>query len=615
MSISVILVTKDRTKQIQACVKALCSLPVAPQQIIVIDSSSNNLSETAVKRLSHKKTTDVIYKRVLDISLAYSRNEGMRLAKNDLIALIGDDCLPDKKWITALLDEHTKHPDIAIIGGAVLPIQTNNYWSNVEQDLLQFSLTSASKEQATHLSTYNLSYKRKPVEAEGIIFDDNMPSLDDVDFVVRAKNSGLKTLYSPEIEIRRTYSTTVMEFITRWFVNGYGVYEFTKKHTLRGRRKKYIQDIFSNNEARYFIHTRNYASLFGSYVAHFSSGSGFLFYYFYWKLYRFLLLHSRRINRQIIELSRTLKLSSSVGFPLDVFIEPTNLCNAKCPLCPTGTGTLKREKGFMSFELYKKIIDQIKWYTENIYLWNLGEPFLNQEIYSMIKYANKFGIFQMSSTNGYVLYTKATTVKMIESGLNRLIIGMDGLDAKTLNTYRVNVDFDKLMKGLYVLRDEKAKRHSQNPKIDFQFILMKHNQHQLEEARALAKELNTDFRIKYVSLEMVDAENKQRFLPDQESHRIYELAKRRFALKRPLVNKPCVAWDGLVINWSGTVNPCIFDYYSKIVLGDVTKEGVIPIWRGKIMKNLRTRILRGRAKIDICIRCPIQERLSEDYLL
>ena len=189
----------------------------------------------------------------------------------------------------------------------------------------------------------------------------------------------------------------------------------------------------------------------------------------------------------------------------------------------------------------------------------------------------------------------------------------DGTDIETFAKYRKGVDYAKVISGLEYLRDEKKIICRESPNVDFQIILMKHTQRQLEQARAFAKNLNARFLIKYLNLEMVNSADKEQFLPINKKYNMYTVKNNQVQLQRKMKNVPCVAWDGIVINWDGSVNPCLFDYYSSIVLGNIKETSITQIWRGKLLQNLRKRILRNKRSIGICRRCPINERYSELY--
>ena len=122
------------------------------------------------------------------------------------------------------------------------------------------------------------------------------------------------------------------------------------------------------------------------------------------------------------------------GFPPVVMIEPTNICNLKCPLCPSGNGTLKRARGYMDLETFKKIIDEIKDKSFMVVLWNQGESFLNKDFLEMIRYASQNKLFTLVSTNANIDFDAEQIVK---TGLDSMIVSLDGATQETYNKYRV----------------------------------------------------------------------------------------------------------------------------------------------------------------------------------
>ena len=123
------------------------------------------------------------------------------------------------------------------------------------------------------------------------------------------------------------------------------------------------------------------------------------------------------------------------GYPPIVMIEPTNYCNLMCPMCPTGNGTLKRQKGYMAFETFQKLVDEIYEDSFMLLLWNQGEPFLNPDFYKMIEYADSKKLLTMSSTNANIM---PVAEKIINSKLDILIFSMDGITQETYNSYVTN---------------------------------------------------------------------------------------------------------------------------------------------------------------------------------
>ncbi|MDD5416927.1 MAG: radical SAM protein [Candidatus Aenigmarchaeota archaeon] len=146
------------------------------------------------------------------------------------------------------------------------------------------------------------------------------------------------------------------------------------------------------------------------------------------------------VNFFLIEGSMKLRLAKPLGYPHTLMIEPTNYCNLKCPLCPTGAGRLGRPVQTVDFEEYKKIIDEMGKYIVHLRLFGWGEPLLHKDLFKMVSYAKRKGMFVNFHTNAFFL-TKENTKAMVDSGLDDLNISLDGASQETYSKYRKQGNF------------------------------------------------------------------------------------------------------------------------------------------------------------------------------
>ena len=138
------------------------------------------------------------------------------------------------------------------------------------------------------------------------------------------------------------------------------------------------------------------------------------------------------INKFLLYLSYTLKLEKNLGKPIIRQIEPTNACMMDCVMCPRKNMTRKIK--YMSLELFKKIIDQLKW-NDNIWLLGFGDPIMHPKIDEMIKYLVSKGIKTKMSVNPKLL-SEEMCRRLISSGLHTLLISVDGIDDKSYKYFR-----------------------------------------------------------------------------------------------------------------------------------------------------------------------------------
>lgn len=294
--------------------------------------------------------------------------------------------------------------------------------------------------------------------------------------------------------------------------------------------------------------------------------------------------------------------------PTSLMIEPTNICNLKCPLCPTGLGVLNRVKRSMSVDEYKTIIDQVKGYVKEIVLWHYGEPFVHKNILAMIEYATKKKIAIITSTNGHFLNSLEYCEKVVKSGLQRMIVAIDGADQEAYEKFRAGGNLNKVIRGVKWLVEAKKNLKSKTPYIEMQFIVMKHNEHQKQQMKDLAKDLKVDYFIeKEVGIHADDAtffNMRDQFLPKEQDGRFYKDENGLSQVNGTVPNYCEWPYRYAVINSDGNVVPCSLDIHSAHIMGNVFNKDLLAIWRSNEYQNFRKQIRSNRKNIDMCRACP-----------
>lgn len=192
-----------------------------------------------------------------------------------------------------------------------------------------------------------------------------------------------------------------------------------------------------------------------------------------------LLVAKNLLFREIdLKLKRTHLLSS----PMALQIEPTTKCNLKCRFC---ISSVWDRRGIdMDLETFKKIIDQFP-YLSTLLLQGVGEPFLNKDFFKMVEYCKKKHIFVRTTTNGKLLNEKICK-KIVESGLDVLIISIEGTEQKFYDIYKYGLNFNKLIESIKLLNQIKA---GNKPDIKFNVVATSENIRELPKIIELAKEL------------------------------------------------------------------------------------------------------------------------------
>jgi radical SAM protein with 4Fe4S-binding SPASM domain len=302
-------------------------------------------------------------------------------------------------------------------------------------------------------------------------------------------------------------------------------------------------------------------------------------------------------------LSRITRKPIQWGLPMSISFEPTTSCNLRCPECPSGLRAFTRPTGMLKPEFFQKTIDDI--YKDILYLifYFQGEPFLNKNFLEMVKYASSKGIYTATSTNAHYL-TDEVARKTVESGLDRLIISIDGTTQEVYQQYRRGGRVDKVIAGAKNIVKWKKELKSKTPFVFFQFLVVKPNEHQVEEIKALGKEVGVD-EVRFKTAQVYDYENDpNQLIPENEKFSRYKKNKEgKHEAKNKLANHCWKLWQANVITWDGVVVPCCFDKDASHKLGDLKEQSFKEIWKNDEYKKFRKDIMTSRKNIDICANC------------
>ncbi len=285
------------------------------------------------------------------------------------------------------------------------------------------------------------------------------------------------------------------------------------------------------------------------------------------------------------------------GMPLSIGVELTNHCNLNCPECLSGSGLMQRERGFMDIELYKKIMKELGPYLFSINLYFQGEPMMHPQFFDFLRVLNNPGT--VVSTNGHFLDWDSSQ-KIVKSGLYKLIISLDGIDQKSYSVYRINGNFSTVLEGIINITEAKKKFKSAL-KTEIQFLVNRLNEHQIPEAKELAKRFDMNLRLK--SMQVINKEKTGFWLPEKIRFRRYNRKNGEYVIESSLPDRCARLWFNPVITWDGKVVPCCFDKDAEHVMGDINNETFRQIWRGEKYMIFRKSILSDRNRVLICRNC------------
>lgn len=312
-----------------------------------------------------------------------------------------------------------------------------------------------------------------------------------------------------------------------------------------------------------------------------------------------------------IETERKLRKVKLSGHPYLLIIDPCNYCNLRCPLCPTGLGNLDRPQKMMSLDCFKQYFDPMADHLFEAYMHNWGESLLNKEVFKMIAHAQSRNVGTNLSTN--FSETNASDLdNLLDSGLEYLIVSLDGISAESYSQYRVRGKFENVMHNLSEIIRLRNLRRQITPVVEWQFIVMKQNEHEIEQAEVIAKKIGVD-RIRFIPVGMpYDTPDRRavadRWFPLTVAGREYgpEVEQQFGQANKP---SPCFyLYRSMVVNSDGGVAPCCVVYKKDSDFGQLPVQNVHDLWNNE--KYLSARSLysgeTGRDHVPtICDGCDI----------
>ena len=302
------------------------------------------------------------------------------------------------------------------------------------------------------------------------------------------------------------------------------------------------------------------------------------------------------------QLSKVSGKLQHLGMPISISIEPTTSCNLRCPECPSGLRSFTRPTGVLQQELFKRVIDELHPTLSYLIFYFQGEPYLHPQFLDLVRYSVDKNIYTATSTNAHYLNDKNAEAT-VRSGLDRLIISIDGTSQETYQSYRVGGSLDKVMEGAKNVITWKKKLRSQTPHVIFQFLVVKPNEHEIPEVYRLAHALGVD-EVKLKTAQIYDYKNGSPLIPTQQKYSRYkQMGDGTYAIKNTFDNHCWKMWHSCVVTWDGKIVPCCFDKDAHHVMGDLNDRSFREVWQSDLYQQFRLSLLRSRSEIEMCKNC------------
>lgn len=272
-----------------------------------------------------------------------------------------------------------------------------------------------------------------------------------------------------------------------------------------------------------------------------------------------------------------------------VYIEITNSCNLNCSFCNNN----KRDKKFMTIEQFEHIINEIKPYTNYIYLHVKGEPLLHPNLKEILQICSNNKIQVNITTNGTLLKQKEN-ILLNSDCIRQINVSLHS--ENKISTYFGDIfsACKKLSSKIYIsyrlwtLKDYKLDKKSTEVvnKITEEYNL----------SQEIVDKLNNDAQIKIDFHTFVNKDNLFEWPSlenKEESHNFCHGLSTHF---------------GILVD--GTVIPCCLDGEGIINLGNIFDEKLGAILASYRAKNIINNFKNNKCSEELCSKCAFKNRFK-----
>lgn len=291
---------------------------------------------------------------------------------------------------------------------------------------------------------------------------------------------------------------------------------------------------------------------------------------------------------------------------MSLSVEPTTSCNLRCPECPSGLRSFTRPTGMLKPDRLRALLSGPEGLARDLVYLNLyfqGEPYLHRGMDELVQIGKREGLYVSTSTNAHFI-TAERAKHIVESGIDRLIISIDGADQEAYSSYRVGGKLEKVLEGTRRILEARSRSGARHPHVVWQFLVVGTNEHQLPVMRSMASQWGVDeFVVKTAQLERPHDDHPL-LTADPRLRRYDRDPSGRWALRNPMHDRCWRMWQGAVMTWDGKVVPCCFDKDAQHSMGQAQDGGTFrEIWRGDDYHRFRQAVFTDRSGIEMCRNC------------
>jgi len=263
---------------------------------------------------------------------------------------------------------------------------------------------------------------------------------------------------------------------------------------------------------------------------------------------------------------------------------------------------MERINGKMSLKTFQNILDQMGDDIFFLLLYHQGEPYINKHFLEFVRLAKEKNIYSTASNNAHY-FTDEIINQTIDSGLDSMIVSLDGITQETYEKYRVKGNAEKVIEGMRRFMEIKKERKSKTPLVALQFLVMKHNEHEIPEVKKLARKIGVD-RLLIKNIEVRSLDEAQQWLPVNDKYSRYNFDGQSYEVKNNKKKSCPRPWLSTLINWDGSMVPCCFDKNGNHTMGNINEsENLKDLWLSDNFLKFRRQLVTNRKSIDICRNC------------
>ena len=268
-------------------------------------------------------------------------------------------------------------------------------------------------------------------------------------------------------------------------------------------------------------------------------------------------------------------------FPLHLDIEITNRCNLRCTFCDKLPLLSKEQMGDMEMWLYKKILDE----SEQGSLWGVklsyrGEPLLHPQVVEMVAYAKSKGVLDVYLNSNGMLLSEEMSMKLMEAGLDRISVSMDGTDPVAFERERKGAKYDRILRNIENMMELKSRCGYSHPKVRVQSVRFP----DLDVGAYTNFWANRCDEVAMIDYKDVNIRNK-------------DILKNDWACPQ--------LWQRMTIEWDGTIMPCNNDDFRRLSPGNIKDKSISICWHAPIVQEARDLHRQGFSHlVSACKGCP-----------